>query len=88
MRFLLLLAMCLPAWAAASDLIRFARSHPDAAKLHDALGAAMPAADLAKGSAVIGEGGDLLFATKASGTPKLLIDEKPGPAMMQAGDIY
>jgi enterochelin esterase-like enzyme len=88
MRFLLLLAVCLPAWAAASDLIRLARSHPDAAKLHDALGAAIPAADLAKGSAVIGEGGDLLFATKASGTPKLLIDEKPGPAMMQAGDIY
>jgi enterochelin esterase family protein len=88
MRLVFLIAVSLAANAAPADLIRLAQSHPDAARMHDALVAALPADDLAKGIACVTEGGNLLFATRAPARPKLLIDEKPGPAMLPAGDIY
>ncbi len=88
MRLVLLTAVCLAADAAPADLIRLAQTHPDASKMHESLMAGLPGDDLAKGTAFVTEGGSLLFAPRAPGKPKLLIDEKPGPAMSAAGDIY
>jgi enterochelin esterase-like enzyme len=88
MRLLLLAAAGMAAHAAPYDLIVLAQSHPNAAKMHDALVAELPAAELTNGTAFVAEAGSLLVATKAPGAPKLLIDERPGPTMIQAGDIY
>ena len=86
MRILLLLAVCLSAQA--SEAIRLIESHGSPDAIRAAILAEVKEADLAKGSAVITDGGKLLFATKASGAPKLLINEKAGPAMVKAGDVY
>jgi enterochelin esterase family protein len=83
---LLFVLLCVAAGAA--DLIRLAQGHTGAAEMHDAIVATMKDPDLSKGAAVISEGGSLFFAVKASSAPKLLIDEKPGPAMTKAGDLY
>ena len=48
----------------------------------------MKEADLAKGTAVTSEGGNLFFAVKAASQPKLFIDEKPGPVMTRAGEVF
>jgi enterochelin esterase-like enzyme len=86
MRLSLLFVLCFSAQSA--DLIHLAQSHTAAPAMHDAIVATMKDADLSKGAAVVSEGGNLFFATKASSQPKLLIDETPGPAMTKAGDIY
>src|SRR4051812_42933320 len=85
-RFGWLFLLCVS--ASAADLIRLAQSHAGAGEMHDAIAAEMKDADLRKGAAAVSQGGNLLFALKAPGVPKLFIDEKPGPAMTQAGDLY
>jgi hypothetical protein len=65
MRLLLLMAAGLAANAAPANLIRLAWSYPGTATMHDALIAALPAGDLAKGTAFVAEGGSLLLAANA-----------------------
>ncbi len=36
-----------------------------------------------KGTAFIGEGGDFLFAVESASKPQIVVDDQPGPAMMQ-----
>ena len=86
MRILFLFAFCLA--ANASEAIRLVESHGDANTLRTAILAEAKDADLAKGSAVITDGGKLLFVTRATAQPKLLINEKAGPVMAKAGDLY
>ncbi len=70
------------------EVIALVNSKADAGRLAAAISAAMPEADIQKGVAVLSEGASLLFAVKSASRPKLLIDEQPGPAMVQAGELY
>jgi enterochelin esterase-like enzyme len=91
MRYLFLIS-CLTTLSmttfAADPLVDLARKHANQDVIAAAITANMKEADLAKGSAVTSEGGEIFFATKAAGLPKLLIDEKPGPVMTKAGGFY
>jgi enterochelin esterase-like enzyme len=86
MRLFLVLLLCCTAHAA--DLIKLARGHAPAKEMQAAIAATLKEADLMKGSAAVSEGGDLFFALKSAGQPKLLINEKPGPSMTKAGDFW
>ena len=86
MRLGLFFLFCLAAPAA--DLMQLAKSHAKPAEMQAAIAAAFKDPDLTKGTAVTSQGGDVFFAVKAASAPKLLIDEKPGPAMTKAGDVY
>jgi enterochelin esterase-like enzyme len=87
MRFCLLFVMCLNV-SAADSLFDLAERHAPPKAMEAAITAGLKDADLTKGSAVLSEGGRIFFATKAASAPKLLIDEKPGPAMTKAGGFY
>lgn len=86
MRICLWLLLCVAAQGA--DLIKLAQGHTAPAEMAAAIVSTMKDADLTKGTAVVTEGGNLFFAIKSAGVPTLLINEKPGPAMTKAGDVY
>jgi enterochelin esterase family protein len=82
----LLMATC--AWGAekksTTELIELANAHsPDLAM---AIEASFDAKDLSAGTAWAGHGPEFFFAVKAVDQPKLMIDDAPGPAMMEIGD--
>jgi enterochelin esterase family protein len=82
----LLTAMC--AWGAekksATELIELANAH--SADLAAAIEASFEARELTAGTAWAGRGPEFFFALKAVDQPKLMIDDAPGPAMMEIGD--
>ena len=83
MRFCLLLLTCLSA-AAADSLIDLAQRHADPKAIEAAILDGMKPSDLTRSAS---EGDKVFFAARAAAQPKLLIDEKPGPAMTKAGDF-
>jgi hypothetical protein len=94
MRYCLVFVLCLTVSplaltaGAADSPIDLAARKAAPKVMEAAIVATLKDADLSKGSAVLSEGGRIFVATRAAGLPKLLIDEKPGPAMMKAGDFY
>ncbi len=90
MRICLLPALCvlLSVAAQGADLMKLALGHAAPAEMAAAIVSTLKDADLTKGTAVVAEGGNLFFAVKAAGAPTLLINEKPGPAMTKAGEVY
>lgn len=77
-----LLACVAPSFAqksTAPQLIELAKSPGPA--LRDAIIATFDAKDLQEGTAWIGHGPDFFFAIRASSSPSLLIDDKPGVEM-------
>ena len=87
MKHLVLLLLCLPAFGAekipAADLIAMARKTPVPKDFRGSLVATAGQADLTKGLAVIGQGGDFLWALESTTPPLLVLDNDP-PRKMQA----
>jgi len=84
---ILLISSPLPAAAqkfTAPQLIELAKSPGPA--LRDATTATFDAKDLQEGTAWIGRGPDFFFATRAPSLPLLMIDDLPGPPMIQLSD--
>lgn len=85
MRFPVFLLAVLPALAAdklpVSELIRQGQ-HPSAA-FRDSLVATLGADALQKGTAVLGEGSDFLFAVESASQPTLAVDDQPLGKMTQ-----
>jgi len=84
---ILLISSPLPAAAqkfTAPQLIELAKSPGPA--LRDATTATFDAKDLQEGTAWTGRGPDFFFATRAPSLPLLMIDDLPGPPMIQLSD--
>ncbi len=68
--------------------IALARSAAAPEQIRAAIVAASKDTDLIRGVVAFSDGPDLLVAVKPPATPKLLLDEMPGPAMVKVGDLY
>lgn len=86
MRTLLILSFVISAFAAEKmapeQLIDLARNSPDSAQVREAILASIPAADLGKGTAVVGHGPDFLWAIEIETLPALFVDDAPWPQPM------
>jgi enterochelin esterase-like enzyme len=75
------------AWAAPADrlpplkLIELAGSRPNAPEFREALLAALGEQRIQRGTAIIGEGSDFLWAIQSSRQPQLIVDDQPRPRM-------
>lgn len=65
----------------ALQLIELARRDP--ARLREALVETLGAENIKKGTVALGRGEDFIWALQAANRPTLLVDEAPGPAMIQ-----
>ena len=84
----ILMALCVSAtWALAADkltapqLIDLVRTNP--AKLQEALLATLGQERIHNGTALIGRGPDFIWAVESASRPVLMVDDAPGPAMLQ-----
>ncbi len=78
------LTLCGPAAAqklAAPQLLEMARKQPDAPAFREALAGTLGAAEIQKGSAVLGEGPDFIWAVESEAAPALVVDDQPLGAM-------
>ena len=86
----LLVALCLTAAAAekisAPQLIEMAHRNRSSPAFVEALRATLPAADIQKGTAVIGEGPDFLWVVESQSAPTLYIDDQLAGALTATAD--
>ena len=68
------------------ELLRLSRARSP--QLQDALTATLGAENVHKGTAVVGEGPDFLWAVEAAKTPSLCIDDDPCVAMTRLGGDF
>ncbi len=88
MRFLVMLCIAVCGLAAekapVASLVEMARREPNSKQFQEALVASLGTAEIQKGTAVLGEGPDFLWAVESDKAPSLYIDDQPAGPMKQA----
>jgi enterochelin esterase family protein len=72
-----------------SELIQMARTDPASPKFAQALLTSLGETEIKRGTAILGEGADFIWAVESEKEPALYVDEQPGVAMKRAsGNLW